>query len=111
MPDVDEHKHIDQLFSHENIRTDHLLQLLLHHLGTFGKAIARKVNQIPLVVDDEMVDEQSLARCSGGFGQPLVVAKHIDKARFAHIASANKSILGLVVLGAHLHGWTAYRKF
>lgn len=60
---IDEHKDISQLLALQNITAYHLFQLLLYGLRTLGETIARKVNQIPFVVDDEVVDKQRLTRC------------------------------------------------
>ena len=57
------HKDISQLLALQNITAYHLFQLLLYGLRTLGETIARKVNQIPFVVDDEVVDKQRLTRC------------------------------------------------
>ena len=101
--DVDEDKEVDELFALEDIARDHLLQAALRRLRArpLGVAIARKVHQIPLVVDNEVVDEQGLARLRRRLGQSLAVGEHIDQTRLAHIGSSDKGKLGLGVLRTH----------
>ena len=58
--DVNEHKDIDKLLTLEDIGAYHAVELVTLRLRTLGIAIAREVNEIPLAVDDEVVDEQRL---------------------------------------------------
>ena len=44
-------------------------------------------------IDEEMVDEQGLARLLTGLRQFGVVREHIDETGLAHIASTNESVL------------------
>ena len=90
---VDKYKNVSQLWTLQNIAGNHLLQLFLYGLRTLGEAIARQVDQIPLVVDDEMVDKQGLSRCGRCLGESLVVAEHVDEARLSHVTSADEGIL------------------
>lgn len=59
---IDEYEDVCQLWALQDIAADHLLQLLLHGFGALGEAIARKVDQIPFVIDDKVVDEQGFTR-------------------------------------------------
>ena len=60
---IDEHEDVSQLLALQNITAYHLFQLFLYGLRALCETIARKVNQIPFVVDDKVVDKQRLARC------------------------------------------------
>ena len=82
---------------------NHLGQLLLLFFAALGVAIAWQVNQIPLTVDQEVVDEYRLARGGRGHGQLLVARQHVDEAALAHIAAANEGKLRLVSLNALIH--------
>ena len=99
--DVDEDKEVDELFALEDIARDHLLQAALRRLRArpLGVAIARKVHQIPLVVDNEVVDEQGLARLRRRLGQSLAVGEHIDQTRLATLDLPIKANSGLVSFG------------
>ena len=102
--DVDEHKDIAELLTLKDIGAYHLVELVLHGLGAFGIAVSGEVDEIPFVVDDEMVDEQRLTGSGGSLCQAFVVAKHVDETRLADIASSDEGKLRLVVFGAHRHG-------
>lgn len=72
--DVYEYENVYQLLSLEDIAAYHLVKLLLDGLASLGEPIAGQVNQIPFPIDEEVVDEEGLARCGTGFGQSFVVA-------------------------------------
>jgi hypothetical protein len=57
-----------------------------------------------------MVDEQGFSGHSRCHRQFIVTGEHIYEARFPHIGAADKSILGLAVLGAFFHVAIAYNK-
>lgn len=101
---VNEYEHASELRSLQDIAAYHLVEFLLHGLRAFGIAIAGQVYQVPLVVDEEVVDEQGLARCGGGLGQSFVAAEHVYEARFAYVASADEGVFGALVFGAVCHG-------
>ena len=67
----------------------------------FGVSVAREVDEIPFVVDDEMVDEQRLAWRRRSLCQVLVVSQHVDKAGFSYVAPADESVFRLHVFRAH----------
>ena len=41
----------------------------------------------------------------------IVVAEHIDEARFSHVTSADESIFSLRIFRTHAHSWSRYCKF
>lgn len=53
MTHIDQNEDIRQLWALQDITADHLLQLFLYCLRTLGETIARKVNQIPFIIDDK----------------------------------------------------------
>ena len=93
---VDKHKEVGHLLTLEHIVLDNALELLAAVFAAAGITIAWQVNDVPLVVDEEVVYKQRLARSGRCLSQALVVGEHIDKRRLAHVGAANKRILGLV---------------
>ena len=91
--DVDKHKEVGQLPALQHVLRYHLLKFVAHGLGSRRIAVAGKVNQIPLVVDDEVVDEQRLAGLGRRLGQSLVVAEHIDETRLANVGATDEGKL------------------
>ena len=103
MTAVDEHEYIHEIFAFAQVVFDHLCPLPAFRLRYFGKAITGKVYEIPRQVIgifyNEMIDELRFAGSAGSFGQLMVIGDHIDERRFAHIAAADKCILGPVGFG------------
>ena len=58
----------------------YLLKLLVLALAALGITIARKVDKIPLVVDDKMIYEQGLSWSGRSHRKFLAPCEHIDKA-------------------------------
>jgi D-tyrosyl-tRNA(Tyr) deacylase len=54
-----------------------------------------------------MVDQLGFSRLIGGFGQPFLPGKHIDKRTFTHITAADKGKFGAVGLRALGYIWLA----
>lgn len=108
---VDQHENVGKLLAPENVRRYHLLQLVKHRLRTLGKAVTGQIDQIPTVVDDEVVDEKRLAGSGRCLRQSLVIAQHVDEARLAHVRPADEGIFGLMVFGTLSEGCTADDKF
>ena len=111
MTDVDEHEGVDELLALQDVRRNHLVELLLHGLRSLCEAITRKVHEIPLIVDDKVIDEQRLAGRGRRFGKSLAVAEHVDEARLAHVGASDERKLGLGVLRALAYCSRRYREF
>ena len=60
---VDEQEEVGHLFASEDVALDDLRELVLGLLAALRVAIAWKVDEIPGLIDEEMVDEHRLARC------------------------------------------------
>ena len=88
--DKDENGH--QVFAFAEVILDHFFPFFPAGQGNLGEAITGKVDDIPFVVDVEMIDQLGLTGGTGGLGQFLTVADHIDQGRLADIAAADKSI-------------------
>ena len=54
-------------------------------LGRGGVAVARKIDEIELLVEQEIVDKPRLARRSGGLGKLVPSAERIDERGLAHV--------------------------
>ncbi len=58
---VDEQEKVVQLFSPFNIAGNHAFEICLHDLAALCKAITGQVNEVPLLVDEKMIDEDGLS--------------------------------------------------
>ena len=101
--DIDQHEDVDQLLALQNVAANHLVQLVHLLLGALGKTVAGKVDEIPLLIYNKVVDEQRLAWRGGGLRQLLVVGEHVDKTGLAHIGTTNEGLFGLGILRTHRH--------
>ena len=107
------------LFALQDVGGDHVLELLLLLLAAFGKAVARKVHEIPWAVggtsrefalggtvDEEVVDEDGLAWSGGSLGQLGIAREHVDEGTLSHVASAYEGIFGKGSVRALVHTGT-----
>ena len=76
---IDQEKQADQVFSFQYIIPDHLHHLLPLGTGHSGITVPWQVNQVPFVIDQEMIDQLGFPRGRGCFCQLVPVGKHIDK--------------------------------
>ena len=110
MARVDEYKKIGHLLARQDVAANHSLQPIARIFAASGIAIAGEVDDVPTVVDDEMIDEHRLAGRRRRGGKAFARSEHIDKAAFAHIASPDKGIFWTVALGTLCHGTVADEK-
>ena len=108
---VDEQEEVGHLFASEDVVLDDLRELVLGLLAALRVAIAGKVDEIPGLIDEEMVDEHCLARCGRGHGQLGLAGEHVDEARLAHVGAAYEGIFGQSVLRTAVDAGVAYNKF
>ena len=100
MPAVDQDKDRNQILPFAQVVLDHLLPFLPFPQRHFCKAIPRKVDNIPLTVDDKMVQKLGLTGRIGSLGQFFITGQHVDERGFTHIATANEGIFGFIGLRA-----------
>ena len=93
MPAVDENKYIDEVLAFTEIVFDHLFPFFPLVYRYLGEAITRQIDDIPGVVDIEMVDQLCLPGSAGGLCQFVVFAKHIDHRRLADVTASDKGVL------------------
>ena len=99
MPAIDKDEDADEVLPFAQIIFDHLFPLFTLVLGDFGEAITGEVDDIPGIVDVEMVDQLRLTGRTGGLGQFIAVAKHIDQRRLTDIAASDEGILRAIRCG------------
>ncbi len=95
--DVDQYEEEMEPFAAEYIIEDDFRELAAGRLRGAGIAVAGQVDQIPTVVDAEMVDKPCFARGSRDLGQPVAACQHVDERRFAHVAAADERNVAQVV--------------
>ena len=66
---------------------------------------------MPLLVDNEVVDEHRLSRRGGGHRQTLASREHVDKAALPYVTAPNEGVLGEGSVGAHICAAVADEKF
>lgn len=91
---VDKQHHASQLLSVKQVAIDKFLQLCLTLLAQFGIAVAWEVNNVPLVIYDEMVDEKGLAWGRRSLGETILLHEHIDQTRLTHVRPSDEGVLG-----------------
>ena len=96
---VDQHEDVHQLLAPQDVAANHLVEPGNLSLRALGKAIARQVDKVPLLINNKVVDQKCLSGSCRCLCQLPVVRQHIDKTRLADIASSDESILGLSVFG------------
>lgn len=92
MSTIYKHKKVSQTGAFQNIIFYDLLKGLTRLLAHFGVSVARQVDQVPKVVDLEMIDQLSLSRPTRSLGQTLSLGKHIDQAALADVAATDKCV-------------------
>ena len=100
MPTVYQHEYVGKVRTLAQVVFDHLLPFLPLSLRHLCKTITGKVDDVPFIVDVEMIDQLCFAGSTGGLGQLIVIADHVDQGGLADIASPDESILRPVGLGA-----------
>ena len=108
---VDEQEEVGHLFSSEDVALDDLREFVFGLLAALRVAIAGKVDEIPGLVDEEVVDEHRLARSGRGHGQLGLAGEHVDEARLAHVGAAYEGIFGQSVLRTTVEAGVADNKF
>ena len=103
--DVDEYEEAGQLLALQDVTTDHCFQLFHRLFTTLCIAVAWEIDDVPLFVDEEMVDAHGFARGGGGECQILPASEGIDERGFAYVASSDEGVFGTSVDRALGMGW------
>ena len=61
MPDINQQKEIAHLLALQDISVYHLLKLILFLLASLGISITGEIHQVPVAIDDKMIDERGLS--------------------------------------------------
>ena len=94
VPAVDQDEQDHQFLRLRDVAFDHPAQAVAAFLGHAGVAVAGQVDQVPAVVDQEMVDELGFPGGGGRLGQLPVVAEEVDERGFPDIRSSDECELG-----------------
>ena len=98
---VNQQKHVYQLLALQYIAVNHLLQLLHLFFRALGKTIAGQIYQVPLVINNKVVNEQCFTGCGTGLSQIFLAGKHVYQARLTHVRTTNKGVFGFGILRTH----------
>ena len=100
---VEQEEQAGHLHAVQDVVFNNLSDLLLLFFPALGISVSWKIDQIPFLIDEEMIDEQSLTGCRTGHGQFVVACKHVDETAFAHIASSDECVFWFVILRTFLY--------
>ena len=95
--DVDEDKEAGELFAFEHIVANHLAKLFHCLFASLGIAVPGQIDEIPIFVDEEVIDAHGLAWCGRGEGEVFPFCQGIDERGFAYVASSDEGIFGASV--------------
>ena len=74
---VDEDEHVGKPFAILKVIGHEVVEPVPLSLGCLGVAVARKVNEAPVFVYDEKVDQPGVARFLGNASERLLIAEHV----------------------------------
>lgn len=94
---VDEEKKIKERLALPDVSVNHALEFLLHDLAALREAVAGEVDEIPLLVDEEMVDEDGLSRRERSLGEACAASEHVDETALSHVTAPDKGKLRFAV--------------
>ena len=103
MTAVNEYEQGRKLGTLQDVIVDDAGQLLLLALSALGIAVAGQIDQIPVFVDKEVVNEERLTWCGRCHGQTLAAGQHVDEAGLAHVGAAYERVFGHGVLRTFAH--------
>ena len=89
-PDVRQHEQEVHLLALENVVGDEFRELSALRLRRAGVAVAGQIDEIPGVVDAEMVHQTGFAGRSRHLGQPSAGGEHVDERRLADVAAPDE---------------------
>ena len=103
MATVEQDEEARELLATEDVRFDDLPQPVTVLATASGVTVSGQVDQVPAVVDDEMVDELRLTGLLRRHGQLFASRQHIDQRRLADVRPSDKGILRHPTVGTPLH--------
>ena len=104
---VDEDKEAGHLLALQNVGLYDALNLFLAFLSALGIAVARKVDDVPVLINQEMIDEHGLSRSCGRHGESFTSRQHVDEAGFSNVGTSDEGVFGECSSGAFFYGWIA----
>lgn len=97
---VDEDKEAGHLLALQNVGLYDALNLFLAFLSALGIAVARKVDDVPVLINQEMIDEHGLSRSCGRHGESFTSRQHVDEAGFSNVGTSDEGVFGECSAGA-----------
>ena len=108
---IDEQKEVHHLFATQDVACYHPLQFVPLLLPPLGITIAGEVDEMPLFINKEVVDEDGLPWCGRRLGEACSARQHVDEARLANVASPYKSEFRQISLRTLVHTGAADKVF
>ena len=93
-PDIDQHEQKMKPFASENVVRDDLREAVARGFRGAGVTVPGQVDQIPSVIDLEMIDQPCLAGHTRDLGQSVAAGQQVDERRFAYVAPTDERDIG-----------------
>ena len=97
---VDEDKEAGHLLALQNVGLYDALNLFLAFLSALGIAVARKIDDVPVLINQEVIDEHGLSRSCGCHGESFTPRQHVDEAGFSNVGTSDEGVFGECPAGA-----------
>ena len=99
---VKEHEEAVEVLPIEDVVPNHTIKLLPYGFRNLREAVAWEVDEVPRLINDEMVDELCFPRRGRDLSQSILLGKHIDEGGLANVGTPNEGHLWAVGGGALL---------
>lgn len=91
---VNKHKGYRELLAFDQVVVDHGGEIVLLLFGNAGEAVARKVNQMPVFINQKEIEQAGFPRGRGYLGKSVSAGEHIDERGLAHIGTPDEGEFG-----------------
>ena len=76
---INEDKSHRELLTFDQVVVDHGGEIVLLLFGNAGKAVARQINQMPVTIDKEEIEQAGFPRGGGYLGESVSAGEHINQ--------------------------------